>query len=237
MYDDRSLEPGVLRLAGAAAILSGALFLAGVGFQMSSGWFPEEHLQAGTMDLWLATVSAARGSALLGIGLSLAAISLWMFLAPPLYQMLRSESPAFSLLGLVGYLTGVPLALAAFGFALGATWGIVEASAPASVAEPLMRGFLVSDDFATFLIGGVGNGGFSIAAYRTRKLPRPICVLGIVASILVTVVLFRYAHPAFGLAGVGYPLIMFWFISVGVVLLRRAASPKEGGDVRTASAA
>lgn len=215
--------PAALRIAGLAAVASGIAFLAGVALQTSTGWFPEEALARGDMGRWLLDVSAARTEALLGVGLSIVAIGLWMPFALVIHRVVAERSPALALLALSGYLTGIPLALAAFTLAFGATWGLVDAAAPgdAAISTALMRGFLSMDDLATFLIGGVGNGLVSVAALRGGGLPRWLGWLGVAAGLLVTVVLLRYVVPAFSLATIGYPLTLLWFVVAGIVLFRR----------------
>lgn len=226
----RPSSPALLRAAGVAAVASGILFFAGVVLQTSTGWFPEPALAGGDMAAWLADVAAARSRALVGIGLSIVAIALWAPFAIVIHHLLAARRPALALGAASGYLAGIPLALAAFAFAFGATWGLADAAGPgdAVVSTALMRGFLVMDDLATFLIGGVGNGLVAVAAIRGDVLPRWLGWLGIVAATLVTVVLLRYLVPAFAFATIGYPLTLLWFVLAGVVLIRRAG--REGGS-------
>lgn len=223
MNENQVLSGRVLRLGGIAALASGLLFFVGVALQFSSGWFPEEALAAGDMEAWLTAVAGSRTLALAGVGCSIAAIALWAVVGLVLYRMLAPQRPAAALLGAAGYLAGVPLALAAFALGFGATWGLMDAaaSADAAVITALMRGFLVSDDIATLLIAGLGNGFFSLAGLRSGLLPRWLGWLGLLAGGLVTVVLLRYVVPFFAVATIGYPLVLLWFVLLGIVLLRR----------------
>ncbi len=224
--DNKFLTPPLLRLAGVASIVSGLLFFFGVQLQMSSGWFPEVALTDGEMTSWLATVTALRSTALAGIGFSVAAIALFIIVGLVVYRFLADVQPTLALLGIAGYLTGVPLALVAFIFGFGATWGLMDAASATESAllTAFMRSFLAMDDIGTFLIAGVGNGFFSLAAWRSRQLPRWLSGLGIAVAVLIALVLFRYVAPVFGAAGIGYPLLLLWFVLLGVVLLRKASA-------------
>lgn len=224
MPKHNGLNPAIVRLAGLAAILSGLLFFVGVWLQFTSGWFPEEALRSREMESWLNNVTETRITALAGIGFSSVAIMLWAVVGLVLYRLLGNEQPALALVGLTGYLTGIPLALVAFVFGFGITWGLTDAASTTNVvlSTALMRSFLVMDDIATFLIGGVGNGFFSLAALRSDRMPKWLTGLGILAALLVTVVLLRYTIPVFEIATFGYPLVLAWFVLVGIVLVRKS---------------
>lgn len=233
------ITPNLLRLAGAASFVSGLLFFVGVQLQMSTGWFPEVALTDGEMTPWLETVAASRNITLAGVGFSIAAIMLFMVVGLVVYRFLADEQPTLALLGLAGYLTGVPLALVAFLFGFGATWGLMDAANATESALPtaFMRSFLVMDDIATFLIASIGNGFFSFAAWRSKQFPRWLSGHGFLVAVLITIVLFRYIAPVFGAATIGYPLLLLWFILLGVVLFRKASGQRQSAQLAAVAAA
>ena len=224
MNTNASVTPFGQRVAGILSISSAVIFLAGVALQMQSGWFPEEALSASEMGVWVVSVSGNLRSALLGIAFSCVAIVLWLTVLPNIRRLTAEKQPTLTWLGASAYLAGVVIALAAFVMAFGATWGLMSVPFETSQAASAiwMRSFLVMDDFATFLIGGLGAGLFSIAGWRSGELPKYTCSVGIAAAVLVTIVLLRYSYPIFAFAMIGYPLIMLWFILVGIAFCKRS---------------
>lgn len=216
------LSSSVLRLGGVAAVGAGLLFFAGVQTLVAAGWYPEGSYAVGEMAAWLAGVRAARALAVSGLLLSLAGVSLWMVVALVLYLRVRGAAPATALAGLAGFLAGVPAAFAAFGLGAGATWALTDASVPAdpTLASVALRGFSAMDYAGSVLVGGLGVGALSAAALRAQALPRWVAVVGVVAAVLVTLAAGSPFVPALGAAAVGYPLLLLWFVLVGIALLR-----------------
>lgn len=219
----------VLRLGGVAAILSGVLFLVSVRLQVASGWFPDVALHEGTMDAWLVEVAARRGTALAGLGLSSAAIALGLPFGLVLHRHLRGSSPALAHLGLGGYLAGYPTALAGFAFAFGTTASLTDPSVEASVAlaSALMQGFLATDWTATLAIA-VGCMAFSVAGFRTGRLPWWLCAHGVIACAMILVTPLMYLWPVFGAGYYGAPLYLVWCVLAGAVLIRKGGDASVG---------
>jgi len=227
MLENQIKNRGLIRLGGIAGIFAG-IFLPGVILQIGvTNWFPEEALQSGTMTAWLNNISEQHILALSGITLSIFAIICFMFFALSLYRLLPKER-WLTTAGFASHLAGIPLALAAFVFAFGFTWALVDLRAVSigedtkhlsSLAAFGMRGFLVGDDLATSLIG-LGNGLFALSALQSKALPKWLCWWGVIAAILVWLVLLRYLIPAMAFASLGYPLVILWFVLTGIYLLR-----------------
>lgn len=221
-------SPGLLRLGGIAGIIT-LIFIPAIILQMSTGWFPELDLEAGTMDNWLHSITNSSAKTMWGIGLFVIAVLAFLPVGITLHSILPKNS-WLRAAGLIAQLLGVTLALTAFLFGFGFTWAMIdlvntatdeETNHLVAIATMGMRGFLVSDDLATCLIG-VGNSLFSIAALRSGVLPKWLCWWSIIGGILVIVVLLRYSVPSFSFAMIGYPLVVLWFALTGVVLLKKA---------------
>lgn len=230
MSTNKPLNPGFLRFGGIAGIIT-LIFIPAIIIQINTGWFPELDLQAGTMNNWLHSISEDPSKTMWGIGLFIIAILAFFPHGLTIYSIL----PKISWLRVAAFtclLLGVTLALTAFLFGFGFTWAMLDLVSASSsdetdqlvpIATMGMRGFLVSDDLATCLIG-VGNGFFSLAAFRSKLLPKWLCWWGIIAGILVTIVLLRYSIPIFGFTTIGYPLVVLWFSLTGIVLIRKAGN-------------
>ena len=216
------LPPSVLRLGGVAAIAAGLLFFVGVQALVAAGWYPDGSYAVGEMAAWREGVRAARMPAVVGLLLSLAGVSLWMVVALVLYRRVRGEAPATALVGLAGFLVGVPVGFAAFGLGAGATWALTDVGAQAdpTLAAVALRAFAAMDYAGSVLVGGLGVGALSAAAWRTGGLPRWIAAVGVVAAVLVTLAAGSLFVPALGVASVGYPLLLLWLVLVGIALLR-----------------
>lgn len=237
MLSDQT-PPSVLRLGGVTAVLAGPLFFASVQMLVTSGWYPEGDYGADAMAPWLAAVSAHRTLALSGIALTLAAIVLWLVVGFVLYGLLREARPATALGGLAGFVAGGTLALAAFGLGAGATWALTDAAVPPEpdLVLAVLRAFAAMDYAGSVLVGGLGVGLMSVAALRTGALPKWVSVTGLIAAVLVTLAAGRLVVPALGAAAVGYPLLMLWFVLVGVALLRASRSASAPPPAGRASA-
>lgn len=218
----------LMRFGGIAGLIT-LIFIPAIALQQTTGWFPEYDLQAGTMDNWLITIVENRTNALLGVGLFIIAIISFFSVGITLYK-LRPQNDWLGIAAVMAQVLGITLALAAFLFGFGFTWALSDLAAGKAMEDtaeliPLatmgMRGFLVSDDLATCLIG-LGNGLFGWSFYKNGLLPKWLCWWGIVAGFLVTIVLLRYSIPAFSFATIGYPLVVLWFFIVGIVLIRKS---------------
>ena len=224
MSSNHSIQSSAIRFGGWAGIFSG-IFLVGVAIQMSTGWFPEEQLEKGNMSDWLSQISQNPKLVLLGIGFSIISILCFFPIVYALHQKLpASDWRRFA--GWCAHMVGIPLSLVAFTLGFGFTLGLLELSANQSgevlapISRVAMRGFLMGDDLATTLLGGFGNGFLAWSALRAKALPKWICWIGIISATLVTIVLLRYFIPFFAFAMIGYPMILVFFVSVGVYLLK-----------------
>jgi len=227
MNSTKQINPNIFRVGGIAGILIG-IFLLGVMLQITSGWFPEGDLQNGEMTDWLNTVTTNRSIAFTGIGISIFCIILFIPFGWSLYKLFSPNSWV-NFIAISIYRIGTSLSLAAFTFGFGFTWGlidVVEASTGNSlenlsnVASMGMRGFLWADDLATSLLG-LGHILFSIEGLRSKKLPKWICLWGIIGGLLVILVVLRYLFPFFEFAAIGYMIFTLWWVFTGIFLLRK----------------
>lgn len=219
-----------MQLGGFSGIGAGVFFFIGVILQITNNWFPEEALQSGEMVAWLKGVGENLPPMLVGVGFSI--IGIFFFFSTGFsLNRLHPKGGWLTSAAFCGHVLGTTLAMCAFVFGFGFTWGLSNLANGAAeetlqslstVATMGMRGFLAGDDVATTLIGGVGNGLFSLAALRSGYLPKWLCWLGIITGILIFVVLLRYFVPALVALSFAYPMIMIWFICTGVILLKKA---------------
>lgn len=210
---------------GAYAGIGAGLFLPGVILQVPmTNWFPEQALASGEMTLWLEQLSQHTFPALLGVGLSIIAIICFLPFGFTLYQWFPKNNWR-STAGLTAYLMGSGLALTAFTFAFGFSWALSDMLGRGTPAEDLhriatmgMQAYVFSDDIATALIG-LGHLMFAGQALRQDLLPKWLSWWGIISGVLVGLVLLRYFLPLFSVAQFGYPLVILWFVLVGVRML------------------
>jgi hypothetical protein len=84
-----------------------------------------------------------------------------------------------AMLGIVGYLVGVPIAVSAFVSATSLVWTALDGPttlAVAGVTAELHRFMLVNLAVGPFFIIVVGNTCMSLAAWRVAVLPRWLCI-------------------------------------------------------------
>lgn len=226
MNSNNNVSPALIRFGGISGIVT-IIFIPAIILQQTTGWFPDYDFQPGTMEKWLENLSVNPSLSLAGIGLFIVAIIAFFGVALTLYRA-HPKNDWFSTAALAAHILGITLALTAFLFAYGFTWGIADLLKAQSYeskdliisATMGMRGFLASDDIATCLIG-IGNGLAGLAWLKTGKLPKWLCWWGVVAGALVTIVLLMYFIPVFAFAAIGYPLVVLWFFLTGIVLLRK----------------
>lgn len=239
MFSQQTTHPQALRLGAFAGMFS-LIFLAGVIIQLPlTGWFPEYALQAGTMVEWLNHLALQKPLALLGIGLSVLAILSFLPFGLMVYRTFP-RTGFINQLGLSLYLAGITLALVAFTFAFGFSWGLADlvraggnsAGELEALATMGMRGFLAGDDLATTLIG-LGHFCFALSSLRSGYLPKWLAWWGMIAGTLVALVLLRYFIPALEVLAIGYPLVILWFGLTGIQLLRKADKAVESKVIQS----
>jgi hypothetical protein len=112
-------------------------------------------------------------------------------------------------------------------------WSALGSSTPLTVAvvtAELHRFMLVNFAVGPFFIIVVGNTCMSIAAARARALPRWLCAWGAINGAIMALGIGSIRWPALEAAQVGGPLTMLWFMTTGIVLLKRANSSDATKD-------
>lgn len=212
----------LLRLMLVTGLIS-ISFIPGLFLQYIYSWYPKEALSDGTIHLWVLNIQNFKFAILLGIGFSIISIISFSVLSFLIYKSLPQKRWE-SHLGRGLLAIGLPLALVAYVSVFGYTWALADlgeavATEPGNVlsqvAASLMRGFLISDDLASHLIG-LGVLFLSFEAYSAGFIPKWLKWWGIIAGVLLAIALFRYFIPMTGLAMVGYPLLVMWFVLTGV---------------------
>lgn len=218
-----------MRLGALAGIGVGVFILPfAASDSIIGGLFAPEVLGGASGDAWLARISAHPGLARIAIALPIAGFALMLVVGVTLFRLV-AERHWGGTLGIVGYLIGVPLAVAAFVSATSLVWSTTLGSpntpaVAAGVTAELHRFMLVNFAVGPFFIIVVGNTCISIAAWHVEALPGWLCIWGVVNGAIMALGIVSIWLPVLEAAQVGGPLTMLWFMTTGIVLLKRATS-------------
>lgn len=220
----------IVRVGGLAGIGVGLFILPFAAIDgIIGGLFAPEVLCGASGADWLAHIPSHPFLARIAITLPILGFSFMLVVGVTLYRLIADKHWG-ALLGLVGYLIGVPLAISTFVSATSLVWtvlgGSIAYTVPIVTAE-LHRFMLINFAISPFFIIVVGNTCMSLAAWRTEVLPRWLCIWGLVNGVIMAAGIGSVLWPVFGPAQIGGPLTMLWFMSTGVVLLRRSGRGDE----------
>jgi hypothetical protein len=221
----------LLRLAGFAGLGVG-LFI--VPFAISDGiiggLFAMDVLRGAAGDAWLQRIGVYPNLARVAIALPIVGFALMLVVGLALHRLVSAAHWAGTL-GLMGYLVGVPLAVATFVSATSLVWSVVGSNLAATPAQAtpvitfeLHRFTFVNMTAAPLFIIVVGHTSMALAACRAAVLPRWLCAWGLVNGALMLVGTVAVWWPAFEFMQIGGPLSMLWVMTVGAVMLMTSAA-------------
>jgi hypothetical protein len=216
----------LIRLGGLAGI-GVALFI--LPFAASDGiiggLFAPEVIRGASGEAWLARVATHPTLAQIAIALPIVGFALMLVVGVTLFRLVAGRHWGATL-AIVGYWIGVSLAVSSFVSATSLVWSAVsgdlnqQSGALAGVTAELHRFMLVNDAVGPFFIIVVGNTCMSIAAWSVGLLPRWLCAWGVFNGALMALGIGSIWWPVLGVAQIGGPLTMLWFMATGISLLK-----------------
>jgi hypothetical protein len=226
---ERVSHDSVLRLAGCAGLGVGLFILPfAVSDGIIGGLFATDVLRGAAGDAWLQRINVYPNLARVAIALPVVGFALMLVVGLVLHRLVSAAHWAGTL-GLMGYLVGVPLAVATFVSATSLVWSVVGVSpgttppqAMPVVTSELHRFMLVNMTAGPLFIIVVGHTSMAFAAWRTAVLPQWLCAWGVANGAIMLVGTVAVWWPAFEFMQIGGPLSMLWVMAVGAALLRKA---------------
>jgi hypothetical protein len=169
----------LVRLGGLAGIGVGLFILPFAASDgMIGGLFAPEVLHGASGNAWLARIAARPELARIAIALPICGFAFMLVVGVTLFRLVADRHWG-AMLGIVGYLVGVPIAVSAFVSATSLVWTALDGPttlAVAGVTAELHRFMLVNLAVGPFFIIVVGNTCMSLAAWRVAVLPRWLCI-------------------------------------------------------------
>jgi hypothetical protein len=196
------------------------------------GLFAHEVLRGASGEAWLERIAERPELARIAIMLPIVGFTMMLVVGATLFRLVAERHWAATL-GLVGYLVGALLSISTFVAAASLVWtavpGGLNHSRPAVgvVTAELHRFMLVNFAVGPFFLIVVGNTCMSIAAWRVKVLPRWLCAWGLANAAIMALGIGSIWSPALEAAQIAGPLTMLWFMTTGIVLLKRAASTQS----------
>lgn len=218
---------GISRLAGICGICVGLFVLPfAVIDVMIGGLFAPEILYGGSISDWISRIIANPGLAQLGMTLPILGFSAMLIVGICLYQLIQ-ENYWQKQLAIGGYVIGIPIAVSAFAIGSSLLANIDHYSASPESRDVVVSFFMnyfmsVNTIIGPLFIIVIGNSFMAISALKSNTLPKWLCIWAIINGCLISIGFLSVLSPVFLFAEIGGPLTMLWFVTTGVILLKRS---------------
>ena len=231
MERNLSINASLLRLGGIAGIVPGLCVLSfALTSEINGLLFTPEVFEGASVNPWIQTLlekpQLARSLPILPI-IGFASMLIFGIV---LYQLIGEKSWQKNL-ALVGYLIGVPVVVTAFVSQFSfinelitlATNNIEIGTQIQLLASFKMHDYmLINFAIGPFFIIIIGNSVIAWAALKAKVLPKWLCYWALFNGSLILLGMLSVMFPMLRFAQIGGPLTMLWFLTTGILLLKKS---------------
>lgn len=217
-------------LAGISGIVAGLSVISFAGISQSMGFlFTPEILSGGSIEPWMAAIKGNAPLARMLPVLPVMGFSAMLVVGLVLYQLTEEKSWQKNL-ALAGYLIGVPVVVSTFVSHLSLINQLITLSSSGLglndqvqvlAAFHLHHFMIINYAIGPLFIILLVNCSIAWAALKAGLLAQWLCYWAFFNGGLILLGIFSVFVPVLAFGQSGGPLTMLWFITTGIVLLRK----------------
>ncbi|MCB0466380.1 MAG: DUF4386 family protein [Aequorivita sp.] len=230
MESNNTINSHLLKLGGIAGIVAGLCVLSFALISQIKGiLFTPEVFDGKSIEPWLQHLNESPQLVKLIPILPIIGFSCMLVFGIVLYQKIEEKTWQKSL-ALVGYLIGVPIAVSTFvsHFSFVNELLSFSTTTPEMINQIQVLAAFKMHHYMTinFAIGPlfiivIGNSFMAWAALKAGILPKWVCYWAFFNGSLIFLGIISVFFPIFRLSQIGGPLTMLWFLTSGIILIRK----------------
>lgn len=230
MQIEQSSSKSLMRLGGIAGLCVGLFILTFAGTSESQGiLFVPEVMSGGSIEQWVNNIQNNPNLIRLLMSFPVIGFSSMLVVGLAIYQLIAEKSWQKNL-SLAAYAIGIPTIVSAFvshGSLINQLL-LLPAQFPGMEKELLLHATIGMDHFmlinfavGPFFVIMLATPLMAWAALRSNFLPKWLCYWAFFNGTLEVVGALSLIFPILGFAQASGPLTMLWFVTTGVILLKK----------------